>query len=172
MTITDSISARDVIGFSHFCRFMSASLAALTCLPYKSLPTVLSVSHTVHALSQTDKNLLASTLTLFLLSFWKDPQTWKTCMVPSNHLEIISGLQVKGKILNLTKLHFKNVLYFFFLSVNQISNLIHYAHQFTIRSFLCFVEPWFISLFVLQACRKFTMSSYWQKNYKNEKVEH
>lgn len=67
MTITDSISARDVIGFSHFCRFMSASLAALTCLPYKSLPTVLSVSHTVHALSQTDKNLLASTLTLFLL---------------------------------------------------------------------------------------------------------
>lgn len=58
MTITDSISARDVIGFSHFCRFLSASLAALTCLPYKSLPTVPSVSHTVHALCQTDKNLL------------------------------------------------------------------------------------------------------------------
>lgn len=72
MTITDSISARDVIGFSHFCRFLSASLAALTCLPYKSLPTVPSVSHTryMHFVKQTRIYLLTtSTLTLFLLSF-------------------------------------------------------------------------------------------------------
>lgn len=53
--------------------------------------------------------------------------------------------------------------FFFYLSVNQILNLIHYAHQFTIRSFLRFIEPWFNSLYVLQACCKFMMSLYWQK---------
>lgn len=51
MTIKDSILARDVIGLSHFCWFLSVSPAVPTYLFYESLP------HHTHARSPPSLHL-------------------------------------------------------------------------------------------------------------------
>lgn len=60
-------SARDVTGLSHFCSFMSASLAVLTCVLYKSLTTTLSLSLSLlYTHMPSNKNQLTSRQSLLL----------------------------------------------------------------------------------------------------------